>query len=192
MDLKHRHSHFLMGYWRGLRTAAHLQQQGELDADILRCLLPNILLVDRDDDGQASVRLAGKNTRARFGVTEQNRNFLSSFAVSDHARIAAALADAVEKRHPLKLFILASMKSGGWAEFEAVLLPVHSQDGTASHFIGVHLPLGVSDEYDSILEQYVLEISPMTLDLHLMPPGGRAARAGGGTKRGLRLVSSRG
>jgi hypothetical protein len=189
MDLKHRHSHLLMDYWQGLRTAANLPHQGELDADILRCLLPNIILVDQNDNGQVNVRLAGRDARVRFGVTEQSWSFLGSFAASDQARVAAELAHAVEKGHPLRLFLLALMKSGGWTEFEAVLLPVQSEDATASHFIGVHLPLGVSEANDTILEQYVFEISPMALDL--MPPAARASRGCGGAKRGLRLVSSR-
>ena len=66
--MKHRNSHFAVGYWSRLRQGRLAPDQADIDPRALKRLLPNVFLLEARGDGAFVYRLAGTALCDRYGA----------------------------------------------------------------------------------------------------------------------------
>src|SRR5258706_4172603 len=93
--MKHRNSHFAVGYWSRIRHGRAAPDQADIDPKVLKRLLPFVFLLDARPDGTFVHRLAGTALCERYGGEVRRRHFLRHLDDDNQATLNAVLHQAV-------------------------------------------------------------------------------------------------
>jgi hypothetical protein len=134
--MKHRNSHFAVGYWSRIRNGRALPDQADVDPRVLKRLLPFVFLLDARPDGSFVYRLAGTALCERFGGELRGRHFLGHWDADSRARLTALLHQALARKLPATFISVGATDDCRMIETETVLMPL-TFGGDARRFLGV-------------------------------------------------------
>ena len=80
--MKHRNSHFAVGYWSRIRHGRPTPDQCDIDPKALKRLLPFVFLLDVRTEGSVTYRLAGTTLCERYGGELRGRAGLTQQATA--------------------------------------------------------------------------------------------------------------
>jgi len=141
LDMRHRHSHLLLGYWVGLHKGPLPPHEDELDAAIMRALLPAICLAEMQPDGLPSYRLIGRQLLKRMGKGVIGAPLASFWGAADFAEIQAHFLESARSHRPFFYTSVGRDEAGHWHLFETLWAPIQMDDPQISCFVGVSEPL---------------------------------------------------
>lgn len=131
----------LFDYWCALRPPGRLPLRSQIDPGAIRPLLPRLYILERQDDGTVTVRLAGTALRQLYGLEMTGRDMLDLVPPQHHPtrrwRVAAAAAQ------PCGMLYVRQHRytSGALDEVESIFLPLAVEDeppeAPARQFIGL-------------------------------------------------------
>ncbi len=134
--MKHRNSHFAVGYWSLIRHGRKTPDQSDIDPKALRRLLPFVFLLDARQSS-FTYRLAGTTLCERYGGELRGKDFLSIWDPDSRARLSKLLPQALAESSPLCLNSLGATEDCRMVEIETVLLPVTFGSHAPERFLGV-------------------------------------------------------
>ena len=137
MSMKHRNSHFAVGYWSRLRRGRAVPDQADIDPKALKRVLPIVFLLDVRPDGRFVYRLAGTGICERYGTELRGLNFLSQWDAESRSRLDILLREALMQHMPLCLTSIGATQDCRMVEIETVLMPITYGPGGARHFLGI-------------------------------------------------------
>ena len=135
--MKHRNSHFAVGYWSRIRNGRAVPDQADIDPKVLKRLLPFVFLLDARADGTFVHRLAGTSLCERYGGELRGRNFLGHWDADSRARLTALLLQALAQKLPASLISVGATEDCRMLETETVLMPLTFGGETPRRFLGV-------------------------------------------------------
>src|SRR5882762_7673667 len=134
--MKHRNSHFAVGYWGLIRHGRKAPDQADIDPKALKRLLPFVFLLDARLS-LFTYRLAGTTLCERYGGELRGKNFLSPWDPDSRARLTNLLRQALAESTPLCLNSLGATEECRMVEIETVLLPITFGGRAPERFLGV-------------------------------------------------------
>jgi hypothetical protein len=135
--MKHRNSHFAVGYWSRIRYGRAVPDQTDIDPKVLKRLLPFVFLLDALPDGTFIYRLAGTALCERYGGELRGRNFFGLWDADSRARVTALLHQALAQKIPACMVSVGATEDCRMLETETVLMPLSYGDGAPRRFLGV-------------------------------------------------------
>src|SRR5258706_3902556 len=135
--MKHRNSHFAVGYWSRIRHGRAAPDQADIDPKVLKRLLPFVFLLDARPDGTFVHRLAGTALCERYGGELRGRNFLGHWDADSRARLTALLHQALAQKLPASLISVGATEDCRMLETETVLMPLTFGGEAPQRFLGV-------------------------------------------------------
>lgn len=140
--MKHRNSHFAVGYWSRIRAGQSVPDQADIDPKALKRLLPYVFLLDSKSDGSFSYRLAGTALCERFGMELRDRNFLAHWDRDSRALLATLLRQSLRTGTPLCLTSIGATEECRMIEIETVLMPIAFGGNEPERFLAVAHTMG--------------------------------------------------
>jgi hypothetical protein len=140
--MKHRNSHFAVGYWNRIRGGHAVPDQADIDPKALKRLLPYVFLLDVRRDGSFTYRLAGTALCERFGGELRDKNFLAHWDRESRAHIATHLRQALHTRTPVCFTSIGATEDCVMVELETVLMPISFGGQEPARFLAVANALG--------------------------------------------------
>jgi|SRR4051812_31668682 hypothetical protein len=195
--MKHRNSHFAVGYWSRLRNGRDTPDQADVDPRALKRLLPFVFLLD-GRSGTFTYRLAGTTLCERYGGELRGRDFLHPWDADSRKHLTELLRRSLKMRLPLCVTSAAATSDCRVVEIETVLMPLTFGEPEPERFLGVAqllsdgLPLaGKPINFERLVaSKLVHEDEPFThAPRPPSPPDGGRQRS---KASHLRLVSSHG
>ena len=195
--MKHRNSHFAVGYWSRIRNGRDTPDQADIDPRALKRLLPFVFLLDARG-GRFTYRLAGTTLCERYGGELRGRDFLHPWDTDSRKRLSEMLGRSLKTRLPLCLSSVGATNDCRVVEIETVLMPVTFGADHPERFLGVAQilsdisPLGGRPiNFERLVaSKLVYEDEPFTHTPR--PPSPHDGRRPRAKAPHLRLVSSRG
>jgi hypothetical protein len=199
--MKHRNSHFAVGYWSRLRQGRAVPDQSDIDPRALKRLLPFVFLLEIRADGSFVYRLAGTTLCERYGTELRGRNFLTHWEAESRTRLNALLKQALAARTPLCLHSIGATEDCRMVEIETVLMPIAFGGTEPARFIAIAQVLtdvapliGRSISFERLVASYLVREGESHQDMEFPPSpppshGDRESR-GAGRRSHLRLVVS--
>ena len=135
--MKHRNSHFAVGYWSRLRRGRAVPDQADIDPKALKRILPVVFLLDARPDGRFVYRLAGTGLCERYGTELRGLNFLSQWDADSRGRLGPLLRESLTQHMPLCLTSIGATQDCRMVEIETVLMPITYGPGAPKHFLGI-------------------------------------------------------
>jgi hypothetical protein len=135
--MKHRNSHFAIGYWSRLRQGRRAPDQADIDPKALKRLLPFVFLLDARPDGSFVYRLAGTTLCDRYGTELRGRNFVAHWDAESRNRLSEAMRQSLAAPTPLCLTSIGATEDCRMVEIETVLMPITFGSETPERFLGV-------------------------------------------------------
>lgn len=197
--MKHRNSHFAVGYWSRLRQGRQTPDQADIDPKALKRLLPFVFLLDGRPDGRFVYRLAGTTLCDRYGTELRGKNFLSHWDAESSSRLGALLRQGLAARTPLCLTSVAATEDCRMVEIETVLMPITFGSDEPERYLGIAQVLtdvapllGQSITFERLVaSSLVREDEGVADDVPPPPPPGGQRWPGHPRAPHLRLVVSR-
>ncbi len=134
--MKHRNSHFAVGYWSRLRHGRITPDQADIDPKALKRLLPFVFLLDARG-GKFTYRLAGTTLCQRYGGELRGRDFLEQWDAPSRVKIVQMLRQSLQARTPVCLNSVGSTEDCRMVEIETVLMPITFGADHPERFLGV-------------------------------------------------------
>ena len=135
--MKHRNSHFAVGYWSRIRGNRATPDQADIDPKALKRLLPIVFLLEARGDGGFIYRLAGTTLCDRLGGELRGRNYLNQWDADSSTRVARLLRQALAARIPVCLNSVGATMNCAMVEIETVLMPVGFGSDEPERFLGM-------------------------------------------------------
>lgn len=136
-DMKHRNSHFAVGYWSRLRQGRPTPDQADIDPKALKRLLPFVFLLDARGDGSFVYRLAGTTLCERYGTELRGKNFMAHWDAESRARLGVLLRQSLVSNTPVCLTSVGATEDCRMIEIETILMPISFGSGKAERFLGL-------------------------------------------------------
>ena len=136
VDMKHRNSHFAVGYWSLIRRGRPAPDQSDVDPKALKRLLPFVFLLDARQSSFV-YRLAGTTLCERHGGELRGRDYLAQWDRDSRKKLSALLKDALTESKPLCLTSVGTTADCRMVEIETVLMPMTFNAGAPERFLGV-------------------------------------------------------
>ena len=136
LPMKHRNSHFAVGYWSRLRGGRDTPDQADIDPRALKRLLPFVFLLDARG-GSFTYRLAGTTLCERYGGELRGREYLHPWDADSRKHLAELLQRSLKMRLPLCLISAGATSDCRIVEIETVLMPVTFGTAQPERFLGV-------------------------------------------------------
>lgn len=140
--MKHRNSHFAVGYWSRIRAGQSVPDQADIDPKALKRLLPYVFLLDSRADGSFTYRLAGTALCERFGMELRDKNFLAHWDRDSRTLIATLLRQSLRTGTPLCLTSIGATEECRMIEIETVLMPIAFGGEEPERFLAVAHTMG--------------------------------------------------
>jgi len=135
--MKHRNSHFAVGYWSRLRQGRTTPDQADIDPKALKRLLPFVFLLDARRDGSFVYRLAGTTLCERYGTELRGKNFMAHWDAESRARLGVLLRQSLVSNTPVCLTSVGATEDCRMIEIETILMPISFGSGKAERFLGL-------------------------------------------------------
>jgi hypothetical protein len=175
--MKHRNSHFAVGYWSRLRRGRAVPDQADIDPKALKRLLPFVFILESRADGTFIYRLAGTTLCERYGAELRGRNFLSHWDTEGRGRLHVLMRQALAARAPLCVHSIGATEDCRMVELETVLMPVSFGGTEPVRFLGIAqiltdvAPLiGRSISFERLVASYVVREGESHRDIEFPPP----------------------
>ena len=175
--MKHRNSHFAVGYWSRLRQGRAVPDQADIDPKALKRLLPFVFLLEARADGTYVYRLAGTTLCERYGAELRGRNFLSHWDAESRIRLNLLLRQSLAARTPLCLHSIGATEDCRMVEIETVLMPVSFGGGEPVRFLAIAqiltdvAPLiGRNISFERLVASYLVREGEGRQDIEFPPP----------------------
>jgi hypothetical protein len=136
VDMKHRNSHFAVGYWSLIRRGRPAPDQSDVDPKALKRLLPFVFLLDARHSSFV-YRLAGTTLCERYGGELRGRDFLAQWDRESRKTLSTLLKNALTESKPLCLTSVGTTADCRMVEIETVLMPMTFNEGAPERFLGV-------------------------------------------------------
>ncbi|NRA86005.1 MAG: PAS domain-containing protein [Rhizobiales bacterium] len=147
----------LYEYWNELRGNRMAPQRKELDPAMLKDILPNLFLLDRQGPGAYSFRLAGTKTCNIFGEELKDKNFLDLWNENDRDSFVS-LFDTLSEQGAVIVCGLKGLSGDEQVNFEFLALPLFHKNATyCSSIIG---SFGFNSEVE---RKYLLPVTDIEL-----------------------------
>ena len=140
--MKHRNSHFAVGYWSRVRRVTGVPDQADIDPKALKRLLPHVFLLDSRADGAFTYRLAGTALCERFGMELRDQNFLAHWDRESRVLLATLLRQSLRTKTPLCLTSIGATDDCRMIEIETVLMPIAFGGHEPERFLAVAHAMG--------------------------------------------------
>jgi len=197
--MKHRNSHFAVGYWSRIRAGRAVPDQADIDPKALKRVLPSVFLLDVRPDSTFTYRLAGTALCQRFGVELRNHNFLAHWDRESRASLATLLRQSLRTRTPLCLTSIGATEDCRMIEIETVLMPISFGGREPERFLAIAHVLGDPSPLAGraiaferlVASSFIQEGEAVDATPPSASNGGDAARNAHPRAPHLRLVSSR-
>jgi hypothetical protein len=137
MSMKHRNSHFAIGYWSRIRGARPAPDQADIDPKALKRLLPFVFLLDARSPDSLIFRLAGTTLCQRYGGELRGRNFLSHWDPDSRTQLTGLLKRSLSEGLPACVTSIGATEDCGMVEIETVLMPITFGANARERFLGV-------------------------------------------------------
>ena len=134
--MKHRNSHFAVGYWSLIRRGRPAPDQADVDPKALKRLLPFVFLLDARHSS-FSYRLAGTTLCERYGGELRGRDFLAQWDRDSRTRLPALMKESLAESAPLWLSSVGTTEDRKMIEIETVLMPMTFNADARERFLGV-------------------------------------------------------
>jgi hypothetical protein len=134
--MKHRNSHFAVGYWSRIRNGRATPDQSDIDPKALKRLLPFVFLLDARG-GSFIYRLAGTTLCERYGSELRGRDYFLHWDPESSARLSELLRQSLRARLPLCLTSIGAVDHCHMIEIETVLMPITFGAEHPERFLGV-------------------------------------------------------
>jgi hypothetical protein len=134
--MKHRNSHFAVGYWSRIRHGRPTPDQADIDPKALKRLLPFVFLLD-GREGKFTYRLAGTTLCERYGTELRGRDYLSFWDPESRTRLPDLLRQSLRAHIPVCLASIAAADDCHMMEIETVLMPITFGSAQPERFLGV-------------------------------------------------------
>jgi hypothetical protein len=134
--MKHRNSHFAVGYWSRIRQGRETPDQSDIDPKALKRLLPFVFLLDARG-GHLTYRLAGTTLCERHGGELRGRDFLHQWDPESRIKISDLLRKSLRTRVPACLTSIGATSNCNMIEIETVLMPITFGASHPERFLGV-------------------------------------------------------
>ena len=134
--MKHRNSHFAVGYWSRIRQNRDTPDQSDIDPKALKRLLPFVFLLDARG-GNLTYRLAGTTLCERYGSELRGRDFLHQWDPDSRIKISDLLRKSLRSRVPACLTSIGATSDCHMIEIETVLMPITFGAPNPERFLGV-------------------------------------------------------
>jgi hypothetical protein len=134
--MKHRNSHFAVGYWSLIRHGRKSPDQSDIDPKALKRLLPFVFLLD-GRQASFTYRLAGTTLCDRYGGELRGRDFLAPWDADSRVRLAKLMRQALDESVPLCLHSIGASEDCRMVEIETVLMPIRFGSQAPERFLGV-------------------------------------------------------
>jgi hypothetical protein len=135
--MKHRNSHFAVGYWSRIRKGRGTPDQADIDPKALKRLLPFVFLLDARPANTLTYRLAGTTLCERYGGELRGRDYLCHWDQDSRARLMDVVRQALAKGTPACLTSIGATEDCRMVEIETILLPITFGPGAPERFLGV-------------------------------------------------------
>lgn len=142
--MKHRNSHFAVGYWSRLRQGRHVPDQSDIDPKALKRLLSSVFLLETTPNGRFAYRLAGTVLCDRYGSELKGRDFLIHWDKEGGPRFASLLQQSLRLGQPVCVNSVGSTDDCRMVEIETVLMPITAGHDTPERFLGIAHVMGDS------------------------------------------------
>ena len=134
--MKHRNSHFAVGYWSRIRHGRATPDQADIDPKALKRLLPFVFLLDARG-GTFTYRLAGTTLCERYGSELRGRDYFLPWDPESAARLSELLRQSLRARLPLCITSIGAVDHCHMIEIETVLMPITFGADHPERFLGV-------------------------------------------------------
>jgi hypothetical protein len=134
--MKHRNSHFAVGYWSRIRHGRPTPDQADIDPKALKRLLPFVFLLDARG-GVFTYRLAGTTLCERYGSELRGRDFLYQWDADSRVRLNELLRRSLQASVPVCLTSIGATDDCHMVEIETVLMPISFGAAYPERFLGV-------------------------------------------------------
>jgi hypothetical protein len=134
--MKHRNSHFAVGYWSRIRQGRTTPDQADIDPKALKRLLPFVFLLDARG-GAFTYRLAGTTLCERYGSELRGRDFLYQWDADSRSRLTELLRRSLQACIPVCLTSIGATDDCQMVEIETVLMPIAFGADYPERFLGV-------------------------------------------------------
>jgi hypothetical protein len=134
--MKHRNSHFAVGYWSRIRNGRDTPDQADIDPRALKRLLPFVFLLDARG-GMFTYRLAGTTLCERYGGELRGRDYLHPWDADSRKHLADLLRRSLKARLPLCVTSVGATHDCRVIEIETVLMPITFGADQPERFLGV-------------------------------------------------------
>ncbi|HEY4264056.1 MAG TPA: PAS domain-containing protein [Micropepsaceae bacterium] len=134
--MKHRNSHFAVGYWSRIRHGRATPDQVDIDPKALKRLLPFVFLLDARG-GAFTYRLAGTTLCERYGSELRGRDFLYQWDADSRVRLNELLRRSLQVCVPVCLTSIGATDDCHMVEIETVLMPISFGGAYPERFLGV-------------------------------------------------------
>src|SRR5262249_11600280 len=134
--MKHRNSHFAVGYWSRIRNGRDTPGQADIHPRALKRLLPFVFLLETRG-GTFTYRLAGTTLCERYGGELRGRDFLHPWDTDSRKRLTELLERSLKARLPVCLSSVGATNDCRVIEIETVLMPVTFGANHPERFLGV-------------------------------------------------------
>jgi hypothetical protein len=135
--MKHRNSHFAVGYWSRIRYGRPTPDQADIDPKALKRLLPFVFLLDTKPEGTFTYRLAGTTLSQRYGGELRGRDYLAFWDADSRRRLTDVLQQSLQTGTPVCLTSIGATEDCRMVEMETVLLPITFGAEIPERFLGV-------------------------------------------------------
>lgn len=135
--MKHRNSHFAVGYWSRLRQGRATPDQADIDPKALKRLLPFVFLLDARPDGSFVYRLAGTTLCERYGTELRGKNYMAHWDAESRTRIGVLLRQSLVSNTPVCLTSVGATEDCRMIEIETILMPISFGSGQAERYLGL-------------------------------------------------------
>ena len=134
--MKHRYSHFAVGYWSRIRKGRDTPDQTDIDPKALKRLLPFVFLLDARS-GMFTYRLAGTALCQRYGGELRGRDFLHPWDADSRKHLTELMWRSLKVRLPLCLTSVGATNDCRLFDIETILMPVTFGTDRPERFLGV-------------------------------------------------------
>src|SRR5258706_3818450 len=134
--MKHRNSHFAVGYWSRIRHGRATPDQADIDPKALKRLLPFVFLLDARG-GTFTYRLAGTTLCERYGSELRGRDYFLHWDPESATRLSELLRQSLRARLPLCITSVVAVDHCHMIEIETVLMPITFGADHPERFLGV-------------------------------------------------------
>jgi len=134
--MKHRNSHFAVGYWSRIRQGRETPDQSDIDPKALKRVLSSVFLLDARS-GHLTYRLAGTTLCERHGGELRGRDFLHQWDTDSRIKISDLLQKSLRARVPACLTSIGATSDCHMIEIETVLMPITFGAPHPERFLGV-------------------------------------------------------